>query len=72
MKRNLYDLLPLLNEARQLHLRAISDTSDDATYIYKKGKYYLITKGQEIKVSEDNVKTMWKIMFGVNFDDMIK
>ena len=72
MKRNLYDLLPLLNEARQLKLRAISNTSDNDTYIYKNGKYYLISEGQEIKVTEDNVKMMFKIVFGVKFDDIIK
>ena len=72
MKRNLYDLLPLLNEARQLKLRAISNTSDNDTYIYKKGKYYLIVEGQEIKVTEDNVKIMFKAVFGVKFDDIIK
>lgn len=72
MKRNLYDLLPLLNAARQLRLRAISNTSDNDTYIYKNGKYYLIAEGQEIKMTEDNVKMMFKTMFGVKFDDIIK
>lgn len=72
MKRNLYDLLPLLNAARQLQLKAIWDTGDNDTYIYKKGKYYLIAGGQEIEETEDNVKMMWKIMFGVKFDDIIK
>ena len=72
MKRNLYDLLPLLNAARQLQLKAIWNTCDNDTYIYKKGKYYLIAGGQELSVTEDSVKMMFKIVFGVKFDDIDK
>ena len=72
MKRNLYDLLPLLNAARQLQLKAIWDKTDNATYIYKKGKYYFISGGQEFSETEDNVKMMFKRVFGVRFDDLDK
>ena len=72
MKRNLYDLLPLLNAARQLQLKAIWNTTDNDTYIYRKGKYYLIPGGQEFSVTEDSVKMMFKRVFGVRFDDIDK
>ena len=72
MKRNLYDLLPLLNAARQLKLRAIWGTGDNDTYIYKNGKYYLIAGGKEFSETEDSVKIVFRRVFGFNFDDIDK
>lgn len=72
MKRNLYDLLPLLNAARQLQLTALWGAGDDGTYIYKNGKYYYIAGGKEFSETEDSVKMMFKRVFGFRFDDIDK
>lgn len=72
MKRKLQDLLPLLNEARRISLKACWDTEDYDMFIYKNNKYYMITSDGEEEISEKAVKDMWWVVFRIKFDDMIK
>lgn len=72
MKRKLQDLLPLLNEARNLWGKAVWDSEFDDMIIYKDNKYYLVSNIDEIPMAEDDVKKMWELIFHIKFDDMIK
>lgn len=69
MKRKLQDLLPLLTEARQLHLKALFNASDNLQFIYENGKYYMYD-GYKYERSASDIKFLCVQYLGMRSKDI--